>query len=535
MSKFDLVIINGIVVTAGDVGSYSIGVKDGKIAALSPEFTKEEIGDAEVIDAEGAYVTPGGVDAHVHLNQDLSTGPAAATGAKCADSWETGSRAAIAGGTTTLVGFALQTRQDKSLLKVVEDYHQHAMATGTWADWGYHIIISRLDKEVIKAEFPVLVKEWGITSTKLFMTYDTLRLTDHELMIVMMEARKAGITTMLHAESGDIISFLTEQLEERGMTAPSFHGQSRLPIAEGEATHRAIVLAEMVQSPVLFVHVSASSAANAIREAQSRGLPIFAETCPQYLHLTWQDLQRFHSPLCFENSKMLCSPPPGPNADDQENLWTGLRNGTFTIYSSDHCPFMYDAPNGKMLGILDHPDSMKDEPCHEGHVHDHMELAGRKEGHFKYVPNGCPGVETRLPLLFNYGVEGGRLSPTKFVELTATAPAKLYGMYPKKGTLLPGLSDADICIWYPEGKLPTFKLKNEMLHHNVDYTPYEDMEFSNWPRYTILRGKVMWANGELKGKAGDGQYLKRGPSLMGQKSPGKPLDPRRVPLWLHEQ
>ncbi|ORY81756.1 putative aminohydrolase [Leucosporidium creatinivorum] len=493
-SRFDLVIINGVVATAADCGSYCIGIKDGKIAALAQAFSPEEIGDAEVLDAEGAYVTPGGIDAHVHIAQDLTTGPGVASGATCADDFDTGSRSAVAGGTTTMVAFAMQTKEDPSLLQVVEDYHKRASDTGCWIDWSYHIIISRVDKDTIRPELDALVKDWGITSLKCFTTYDALRLSDHDLMWLMLEARRLGVTTMMHAESGDIIAFLTEKLEERGMTAPSFHGQSRLPIAEGEATTRAIVLAELVQTPVLFVHVSAASAADAIRAAQSRGLPIFAETCPQYLHLTHADLERFHGPLCFENSKMLCSPPPGLNDDDQEHLWTGLRNGTFTIYSSDHCPFS-----------------------------------------FKYVPNGCPGIETRLPLLFNYGLMTGRITPEKFVELTSTGAAKLYGMYPKKGALLPGLSDADITVWYPEGKLKPFKLTNEHLHHDVDYTPYEGMEFANWPRYTILRGKIMWKEGKLLGKAGDGLYMKRGESQLAKSPVGMKKDPRRVPLWLHDE
>ncbi|GAA6048769.1 hypothetical protein JCM3770_003956 [Rhodotorula araucariae] len=533
MGRFDLAIVNGIVATSGDVGAYSIGVKDGKIAALAPSFTEEDLDGAEIIDAEGAYVTPGGVDCHVHIAQDLTTGPRGSNGGQCADDFETGSRSAVAGGTTTMVSFALQTREDESLLQVVEDYDHLAKETGCWIDYSYHIIISRLDKAILDAELPTLVAKWGITSCKLFMTYASLRLSDHDLMHVMLVARKHGVTVMLHAESGDIIDFLTDQLEERGMVAPSFHGQARLPIAEGEATHRAIVLAEIVQTPVLFVHVSAAAAAEAIRAAQSRGLPIFGESCPQYFHLTWKDLSRFHSPFCFENSKMICSPPPPPNEDDQEKLWTALRNGTFQVYSSDHCPFRYDSPRGKLLGILDDEVSMAGEPCEHGHQHDLVDLASRKQGHFKYVPNGCPGIETRLPILFEYGLKTGRLSPEKFVEVTSSNAAKLYGMYPKKGALLPGLSDADITIWYPDGRLKPFKLENSMLHHNVDYTPYEGMEFSNWPRYTILRGKVMWANGELKGSAGDGQYLRRSESLFGKKVPGPKLDPARVPVWMH--
>ncbi|WVQ80857.1 hypothetical protein IAT38_002964 [Cryptococcus sp. DSM 104549] len=528
---FDLVILNGLVVTGGDVGRYDIGIKDGKIAQLSPRIDPKDA--FEVIDADGAYVMPGGVDAHVHLSQDFNSGPAG-VGGRCADNFETGSRSAICGGTTTLVAFAQQNRWEESLLEVVDNYHALATSTGAYTDWGYHVIITRADKKMLEMEMPQLVSKWGITSCKLFMTYAVMQLRDNELLDVMYEARKNEITTMIHAENGDMISWLTEKLEEKGMVEPRYHGESRPPAVEGEATSRAIVLAELIQNPILFVHVGSSGAADVIRQSQTRGLPVYAETCPQYLHLTWKDLSRFHSPQCFENSKMICSPPPGPDEGNQEALWTGLRNGTFTIFSSDHCPFRYDDLRGKPLGVLDHKESMQSVSCPVDAEHVHNIVHG-KTGHFKYIPNGCPGVETRLPLLFNNGLMPGRISPERFVELTSTGPAKLYGMYPKKGALLPGLSDADLVIWYPDGRLPPFKLDNNMLHHDVDYTPYDGMEFNNWPRYTILRGKIMWAEGKLVGKVGEGQYLKRQASHLTTRAvPGAAKDQHRVAGWLYD-
>ncbi|KAJ7691958.1 putative aminohydrolase [Mycena rosella] len=509
--KFDLVIVNGVVVTASDVSSFDIGIKNGKIHTLAPSWNGNAIRPSwnisRVFDSTTYQVMPGGIDGHVHLCQDLTTGPnpcPLGLGGQCADNFETGSRSAVCGGTTTIITFATQTRaeEDRSLLKVVEAYNGRAQATGSYIDYAFHIIIVRDDKDVLETELPVLVKKWGITSCKLFMTYETMRLQDYQLLDVMLAALKNSITTMIHAENGDMIEWLTEKLESKGMLAPHYHALSRPPSVEGEAANRAIVLAELIENPLLFVHVGSSASANVIRAAQTRGLPIFAETCPQYLNLTWEDLKRFHSPTCFENSKMICSPPPGPDSSDQDALYLGLHNGTFTIFSSDHCPYKYDDPHGKMVGS------------------------------FRLIPNGIPGVETRLPLLFTRGVSTGRITPQKFVELASTNPAKLYGLYPRKGAILPG-SDADIVIWHPEGSLPPFKLTNRHLHHNVDYTPYEGMEFDNWPRYTIAHGKVIWANGELLGSLRDGKYLRRGPNQLGKGVAHFKKDPRRVAAWVH--
>ncbi|OQD74651.1 hypothetical protein PENDEC_c010G03451 [Penicillium decumbens] len=447
MAKFDLIIVNGKVVTASDVSNYCIGIKDGKIRTLVDEFTDDELEGAEVIDAQGAYVMPGGVDAHVHICQDLKTGPYG-LGGECADNFETGSKSAVAGGTTTMITFATQTRaeEDRSLLKVVEEYNARAEATGSYADYGFHIIIVRNDVDVLENELPVLIKDWGISSCKLFLTYESQKMTDSQLLDVMFAARKNLITTMVHAENGDMIRWLTEKLEDKGMVAPYYHALSRPPLVEAEATNRAIALAHLIQNPILFVHVGSALGAANIRKAQTMGLPIYAETCPQYFHLTWNDLKRFHSPTCFENSKMICSPPPPPDTSDQEDLFTGLQNGTFTIYSSDHCPFRYDHPNGKPSGVLEHAPSMEGEKhCHGSELQDLLE---RKDGTFRLIPNGIPGVETRLPLLYTGALATGRITPQKFVELTSTNPAKLYGLYPTKGTIMPG-SDADLVIVRP--------------------------------------------------------------------------------------
>ncbi|KAI2708462.1 hypothetical protein CBS147332_6523 [Penicillium roqueforti] len=532
MAKFDLIIVNGKVVTASDISICCIGIKNGKIRALVDGFTDEEIEGVKVIDAQGAYVMPGGIDAHVHLCQDLKTGPHG-LGGECADNFETGSRSAVAGGTTTMITFATQTRaeEDRSLLNVVKAYNSRAEATGSYADYGFHIIIVRNDADVLENELPVLMKDWGISSCKLFLTYETQKLTDSQLLDVMFAARKNFITTMIHAENGDMIQWLTNKLESKGMVAPYYHALSRPPLVEAEATNRAIALAHLIQNPILFVHVGSALGAANVRKAQTMGLPIYAETCPQYFHLTWDDLKRFHSPTCFENSKMICSPPPPPDISDQEDLFTGLQNGTFTIYSSDHCPFRYDHPNGKPSGVLEHEPSMEGEKhCHGDELQNLLE---RKEGTFRLIPNGIPGVETRLPLLYTGALATGRITAQKFVELTSTNPAKLYGLYPTKGTIMPG-SDADLVIWHPDKDFVPFRLTNSMLHHNVDYTPYEGMKFVNWPKYTILRGNIVWADGEVQGKPGDGKYLKRGPSQLSRSFSKTSADPRYVASWLYD-
>lgn len=293
---------------------------------------------------------------------------------------------------------------------------------------------------------------------------------------------------------------MTSQLEARGLYAPKYHATSRPQLLETEATNRAITLSELIDTPILVVHVSSPSAASHLRNAQTRGLPVYAETCPQYLFLTRDDLAK----PGFEGAKCVCSPPPRDSADDHDAIWTGLANGTFTVLSSDHCPFMYeDTEKGKKSIIS----------------------AEFPEGKFSGIPNGCPGVETRLAL----ALSANRLPLQKFVEVVSTNAAKLYGLYPQKGTILPGVSDADLTIWYPpkgqKGALQSFKLTNSMLHHNVDYTPFEGQVLDQWPRYTILRGKVVWdrENGGLVGSKGYGEFISRGKSTL----PG----PRKEGEW----
>ena len=321
-------------------------------------------------------------------------------------------------------------------------------------------------------ELPALVHD-GYTSFKVFMTYEGLALSDLEMLNVMAVARETGALVMVHAENYDAIRFLTDRLERAGNTAPHFHATSRPIPVEREATHRAISLAEIVDVPVMIVHVSNREAMEEIRRAQQKGLKVYGETCPQYLVLTEKDLEG----LNMEGAKYVCSPPPR-DAESQLACWEGLQQKVFSLFSSDHCPFRYDDPHGK--------------------------LAPKGRTSFRWVPNGIPGVETRLPILFSEGVKAGRISLNEFVALTATNHAKTYGLYPRKGTIAIG-SDADIAIWDTERRTT---ITQALMHHGTDYTPYEGLEVTGWPVSTMVRGRFVVRDGALVGTKA-GRYVSR--------------------------
>jgi dihydropyrimidinase len=309
------------------------------------------------------------------------------------------------------------------------------------------------------------------------MTYDDLVLNDRQLLDVFDVARSEGALVMVHAEGYDAIRFMTERLERAGRTAPFYHAASRPEIVEREATHRAISHAELVDVPIMIVHVSGREAMEQIRWAQSRGLKVYAETCPQYITLTADDLQGLN--MDMSGAKYVCSPPPR-DTSSQEAIWEGLRTGVFQTFSSDHCPFRYDSPAGKL-----HP-------------------KGRTS--FRWVPNGIPGVETRLPILFSEGVSKGRISLNRFVELTSTNHAKLYGLYPRKGSIGVGF-DADITLWDPNRQVV---ISQDILHHGADYTPWEGFAVTGWPVMTLVRGRTVAENGHVVGHKGFGRILDRG-------------------------
>ena len=383
-----------------------------------------------------------------------------------------------------MVAFASQNKEDLSIMPIVKDYS--ALAEGNSScDYGLHLILTNPTKKIVEEELPIMVKERGITSVKLYMTYDPMKLRDREILDIMIATRKLGMTTMIHAENHDMIELIIETLEQRGQTDPYYHAVSRPKLAEAEATYRAIALSELMDTPILLVHVSSEVAAKHIRDAQTRMLPIYGETCPQYLYLLSDRLRGEK----FEGAKCVCSPPLRERPEDIDAMWQAISNGTFTTFSSDHAATKFHAEGGKRLGLVD----------------------GKPV--FKKIPNGLPGLETRLPLLFK-GVLDGRITIKDFVRVGCTKPAQLYGLT-KKGVIFPGY-DADLCIWYPQGKMAPFELKNDMLHHYIDYTPFEDMQFTNWPRYTILRGKMMWNRDEggYIGKMGDGKYVPRTSSTL---------------------
>ncbi|KAK7757375.1 hypothetical protein SLS62_000387 [Diatrype stigma] len=482
MDSYDLVIINGLCVTAADVAPYDIAVKDEKIVLLAPSGSLAKANTKRLIDAEEGYVMPGGIDSHVHLQEPSMFGKGS-----CADSFESGTRSAIAGGNTTIVAFAPQQKHVDSVLTALADAHALAK-DNCYCDYGFHLLVGNPSPTAL-SEFPRLAQSEGVTSLKIYMTYVALQLRDNEILSVLLAARQNHILTMIHAENGDVLSWLTDQLEAAKLFAPKYHVNSHAPMLESEATNRAIALSSLLaNTPILLVHISEPAAALRIRQAQTAGQPIFAETCPQYLFLTRDDLDK----PGFEGAKCVCAPPPRDRAD-QLAIWTGLKNGTFTVLSSDHCPFRFDdAETGKKTSVTqEHP-----------------------VGRFRHIPNGLPGIETRLPL----ALSARKLTLTKFVEVSSTNAAKLYGLYPRKGSMIPGVSDADLVVWYPGKKLGEFALTNGMLHHDVDYTPYEGRTIGNWPRYTILRGKVIWDRdgGGIIGEKSFGKFLEREKSSMNE-------------------
>jgi len=460
MAEYDLVIRDCRVATASDTMSCDIGVSAGRIRALAASLPR---GRSE-IDAAGRWVTPGGVDGHCHLDQPMQPPM------KMADDFESGTRAAACGGTTTVIPFAAQ-KKGHTLRAAVDDYHRRAKGKAL-VDYAFHLIVSDPTEKVLRQELPALISE-GYTSFKIYMTYDDLKLGDGQILDLLAVARAHGAMAMIHAENSDCIEWLTRRLEAAGKTAPRFHADSRPMLVEREATHRAIALAELVDVPILIVHVSSREAVEQIRWAHAHGLRIHAETCPQYLFLT-ADALGVHG---YEGAKCVCSPPPRDKAN-QQVIWDALADGLFTVFSSDHAPFSYEDPQGKKLG--------------------------GKEVSFRYIPNGIPGIETRLPLLFSEGVLKGRISINRFVELTATNPAKTYGLYPHKGALAVG-ADADLVIWDASREIT---LTNRMLHHAVDYTPYEGMGLRAWPALTLSRGEVVWDGSEPRGELGRGLFLK---------------------------
>ena len=455
----DLVIRGGTVATAEKVFRADLGIKDGKVFEIGSSLK----GKTE-IDASGRLITPGGIDSHCHVEQLSSTGK------MCADDFYSASVAAAFGGTTTIVPFAAQ-HKGNSIVAVVDDYAKRA-AEKSVVDYGFHLIIADPSEKALKEELPLMVKR-GITSFKVYMTYDLLRLNDEQMLDVLDAADREKALVMVHAENHEMIKWLAKRLIERGHGAPKHHMTAHHPIAEAEATNRVIALSRILDVPVLIVHVSGGEAAQTIRAAQTLGARVLAETCPQYLFLKGSDADK----PGLEGAKWCCSPPPRDEAA-QASVWKGLKDGTFQVLSSDHAPYRYDE-----TGKLPKGDKTT----------------------FKDMANGVPGLQVRLPLMFSEGVGRKRISLEEFVALTSTNHAQMYGLK-EKGRIQPG-ADADLCIWEPEKRVT---LTASMMKDNVGYTPYEGMTVTGWPTTVLLRGEVIVENDQLKAARGSGKFVARG-------------------------
>ncbi|RZS43650.1 dihydropyrimidinase [Herbihabitans rhizosphaerae] len=448
---------NGTVVNSTGTVAADVLVDGETIVAVTAPgvFTEAD----RIVDASGKYVLPGGIDAHTHMEMPFG-------GTVSADSFETGTKAAAWGGTTTIVDFAVQ--QKGTLLQSTLD-KWHEKADGNCAiDYGFHMIVSDVNDTTLK-EMDACV-EAGVNSFKMFMAYPgALYSTDGEILRAMRKATESGSTIMMHAENGIAIDELVAVALAEGRTEPVQHGITRPPELEGEATHRAIQLAKVTGAPLYIVHLSARHALEAVAEARDAGQNVFAETCPQYLYLSIEDLAKPE----FEGAKYVASPPLRPK-DHQADLWKGLRTNDLSVVSTDHCPFCFK---------------------------DQKEL-GRDD--FSKIPNGMPGVEHRMDLL-HQGVVAGELTLARWVEVSSTTPARMFGMYPRKGVIAPG-SDADIVVYDPAAKQT---LSAETHHMNVDYSAYEGMEITGRVSTVLSRGEIVVDGGEFHGRAGHGRFLRR--------------------------
>ncbi|MBQ7581411.1 MAG: dihydropyrimidinase [Lachnospiraceae bacterium] len=458
---YDLVIRNGRLVTEKGIVEADLAVLDGCIANIMPrqgESPQAGIGEAkETIDAAGQYVLPGGVDVHTHLDMPLRDG------IKSADDFDTGTIAAAAGGTTTIVDYACQ-EPDGSLTDALKAWKEKAK--GANVDYGMHMSLVRADDATLN-EMADMVSQ-GVTSFKIYLVYG-MRLNDEEICRVLNRSAHLGTLVTVHCENYGVIAYRTKKLLAAGKTEPKYHPVSRPDRCEGEAVNRVLQIAAMTDmAPVYIVHNTCRESIKCIEEARSMGHPVFAETCPQYLFL---DDSLYELPD-FEGAKYVMSPPLRSIAD-QEYLWEALKNGTLKVVATDHCPFPMEQ---KKIGLHN----------------------------FSQIPNGGTGIEERIPLMYSEGRKRG-LSYTAISKLTSTNPAKLFGMYPRKGTIRIG-SDADLVLYDPDKQVT---ISHELLHENVDYTCYEGFTVDGYPTMTILRGQVLVQDGDFTGKKGQGQFIRR--------------------------
>jgi dihydropyrimidinase len=459
-AQFDCVIRGGRVATAVDEFDADVGIKDGVIAAMGRNLAA---GTSE-IDARAKLVLPGGIDAHAHIEQ-LS-----AAGIVNSDTFESATVSAAHGGTTTAICFAAQHR-GMNLQTVVGDYMALAKK-GAVIDYTFHLIIADPTDVTLKEHVPALVGQ-GHSTLKVFMTYDLLNVGDEKLLDILLAARQSKALVCVHAENHGMVSWMGKRLVEKGYTAPKFHTISHPRGCEAEAFNRLITFGELIDQPIMIFHVSTAEGVATVRAARGRGLKVFAETCPQYLFMTGKDVDK----PGIEGAKWMCSPPPRTEGD-QEAIWQGLALGDLQVISSDHAPYAFDATGKLMAG----PNPT-----------------------FKQIANGMPGIEARLPVLFDAMVSKGRLGLQKFVEVTATAPAKIYNLHPRKGSIAIG-ADADVVVWDPKRQV---KLADNMMHDGAHYTPYAGRTITGWPVTVMRRGDVIVSEGKLTAKPGSGAWVPR--------------------------
>jgi len=455
----DIKISNGTIITPTDTYRADIGIEKGKIVEIARKISD---GAKEVVDARGTYVFPGGIDVHTHLEMPFG-------GTVSCDDFETGTIAAAHGGTTCIVDFAIQGK-GQSLKQTLNTWKAKARGKAI-CDYGFHVAICDLTDKILN-EIPKAVAE-GVTTFKTFLAYKgSLMIDDGALFRILRKCKEAGALMAIHAENGDVIDLMVKDLLAQKRTAPKYHALSRPPEAEGEATGRAIAIAQMAGAPIYIVHLSCKEALDKVKEARDRGMPVFAETCPQYLILSHKN----YDEPGFKGAKYVMSPP----LRDRSNhplLWQALVSGDLQVIATDHCPF-------NMKGQKD---------------------LGKKD--FSLIPNGAPGIEHRLCLVYNEGVNKKRISVNRFVDLISTTPARLFGLYPEKGTVAVG-SDADLVVFDPKER---FTITQKTSHQNVDYTPYEGYKGKGFPRVVISRGKIVVKEGKFLGRPGQGRYIKRKP------------------------
>lgn len=472
-----LLLHSATLITASETFQADLLIEGEKIAAIYPPGTRSI--DAQTLDCTGKLILPGGVDPHTHFAL-----PMFAT--ISSDDHYTGHKAAAFGGTTTVMDFVPQpppsspARAGGGLEGGVETWHAKADSLAA-VDFGFHMNITALTPE-IEAEIPRLL-ELGIPTLKVFMAYNgRLRLTDGEIFRVMQIARTHGMLVMLHAENGDVIEILTASARARGERSPAWHACTRPAWGAVEATLRGCALAAQAGCPLYLVHMNAAGEVDMLAYARQRGLPVMGETCPQYLFFTEDHLAR------PDGAKWVCSPPMRTEAD-QERLWAGLRDGALQTIGTDHCPFFFDGTT---------PIEYEGEP---------VAIPGKELGKddFTKIPNGLPMVGDRLPILWTCGVRAGRLTPNQFVALTSTNPAKIFGLYPRKGTLLPG-ADADLVVWDPEKRVTYGRAH---AHHRTDYNLFEGWELTGFPEKVFLRGRLIVDGDQWLGRKGMGRFLSR--------------------------